>query len=177
MKTKLTLIALAFLLIGCASRKVNKSEVKEEVKTEQTVKEEVKTDTKKETNTNVKEVTTVTTDKEKNVVKEVTEITPDDKTKPATVKLPNGQIIDITNAKYRNEKTTDLSKEKTVSVKEYQLLQKRLELAKKQLNTAIQQNAELKRKLSDKETEAKSFFSYWWIIIIILFCYFFYKFF
>lgn len=169
MKTKLIILSLIFTIFAtsCASRKVNKSEVKEEIKTEQTVKEEVKTDTKKETNTNVKEVTTVTTDKEKNVVKEVTEITPDDKTKPATVKLPNGQVIDITNAKYRNEKITDLSKEKNVSVKEYQLLQKHLELAKKQRNTAVQQNAELKRKLSDKQTEAKRPFSWWWLILVV----------
>lgn len=101
---KKLLIILTFFIIGCSSRKVNKSDTKEESKTE-IVDTSKQTESKQsETNTNVKETKSTTIDKENNIVSDVTEITPDDKTKPASVKLPNGQIIDITNAKYRNEK-------------------------------------------------------------------------
>lgn len=51
MKTKLIILSLIFTIFGtsCASRKVNKSEVKEEATTEQTVKEETTTNTNTKT--------------------------------------------------------------------------------------------------------------------------------
>ena len=105
MKTKLTLIALAFLLIGCASRKVNKSEVKEEVKTEQTVKEETTTNT--DTNTTIVDTSETT---------EI-EIVPIDNSKPieynghkvinGTLKLSKKKNAISTNS---NEKVSQIAK-------------------------------------------------------------------
>ena len=105
MKTKLTLIALAFLLIGCASRKVNKSEVKEEAKTEQTVKEETTTNT--DTNTTIVDTSETT---------EI-EIVPIDNSKPieynghkvinGTLKLSKKKNAITTNS---NEKVSQIAK-------------------------------------------------------------------
>ena len=95
MKTKLTIIALAFLLIGCASRKVNKSEVKEEAKTEQTVKEETTTNT--DTNTKIVDTSETT---------EI-EIVPIDNSKPIEYnghKVTNGTLK---LSKRKNGITTD----------------------------------------------------------------------
>jgi len=164
---KTTLITLsALLLIGCGSRKVTvqKETVKEEVT--QTVKQTETETATKQTETNTKVTTDVKIDKENNVVSEVTEIVAKDETKPASVKLPNGQVIDLTNAKYRNIKTTDLSKEKKSYLSEYQKTAKELENVKKQRNLALQQVAKLEAELRKRDSERESF-NYWWLILLI----------
>jgi Fe2+ transport system protein B len=164
---KHTLIILsAFVLFGCASRKVNSTEVKETTEVKAVETETLKEEIKKESETNTKVVTDIKIDTEKNVVTEVTEITPEDKTKPASVKLPNGQIIDITNAKYRHEKKTDLSKEKKSYLSEYQQTKKDLENALKTIKKDKETIAKLTRQLKDKETKSERGFP-WWILILI----------
>lgn len=102
-----TIIALAFLMsaTSCASRKVNKSEVKEEATTEQTVKEE----TTKNTETNTKIVDTSETTE--------IEIVPIDNSKPievngkryvnARLKLSKRKNAITTNS---NEKVSQIAK-------------------------------------------------------------------
>lgn len=168
MKKSLILLS-TILLISCSTRKSTTQTNKVDLKTEtQTEVKETET-TKTEVNTNVAETKTTTIDKENNVVKEVTEITPDDKSKPASVKLPNGQTIDITNAKYRNEKTTDLSKEKSVSLSKYELIQKDLKQALKIAETLYKENIELKQKLKNKEVVKETIFTWqFWLFFFLL---------
>mgnify|MGYP001156601425 CR=1 FL=1 len=132
---RITLIALAFLLIGCASRKVNKSEVKEEVKTEQTVKEEVKTDSN--TNTTILDTSETT---------EI-EIVPIDNTKP--IEYNGHKVINGTLklSKKKNAITTDK-------------VEKVAQNVKKDGKTTSNKVVEVKQ----KQTEAKRPFSWWWII-------------
>ena len=138
MKTKLTIIALAFLLIGCASRKVNKSEVKEEVKTEQTVKEETTTNT----DTNIKIVDTSETTE--------IEIVPIDNSKP--IEYNGHKVINGTLklSKKKNAITTN-SKEKVSQI------------AKKEVKAKSNKVVEVKQ----KQTEAKRPFNWWWIILVV----------
>jgi lipopolysaccharide export LptBFGC system permease protein LptF len=159
--------ALFFLLCSCGSRKVetSKETVKEEVT--KTVKQTETETATKQTETNTKVTTDVKIDKENNVVSEVTEIVAKDETKPASVKLPNGQVIDLTNAKYRNVKTTDLSKEKKSYLSEYQKTSKELENVKKQRDLALQQVTKLEAELRKRDSERESF-NYWWLWILIL---------
>lgn len=138
MKTKLTLIALAFLVIGCASRKVNKSEVKEEVNTEQTVKEETTTNT--DTNTTIVDTSETT---------EI-EIIPIDNSKPIEYnghKVTNGTLK---LSKKKNAITTN-SNEKVSQI------------AKKEGKTKANKVVEV----NQKQTEAKRPFSWWWIILVV----------
>jgi len=165
---KHTLITLsALLLIGCGSRKATtqKETVKENVT--QSVKQTETETATKETETNTKVTTDVKIDTEKNVVSEVTEITAKDETKPASVKLPNGQVIDLTNAKYRNVKTSDLSKEKKSYLSEYKQTIKELENVKKQRDLSLKKIAKLEAELRRKNSERESF-NYWWLWILIL---------
>lgn len=138
MKTKLTLIALAFLLIGCASRKVNKSEVKEEVKTEQTVKEEVRT----ESNTN----TTIVDTSETTEI----EIVPIDITKP----------IEVNGKRYVNARLKLSKKKNAITTNSYEKVS---QIAKKEGKTKYNKVVEVKQ----KQTEAKTPFNWWWIILVV----------
>ena len=138
MKTKLTLIALAFLLIGCAARKVNKSEVKEEAKTEQTVKEEVKTDS----NTNTTIIDT----------SETTEI--------EIVPIDNSKPIEVNGKKYVNARLK-LSKRKNGITTDK--VEKVSQIAKKEGKTKSNKVIEVKQ----KQTEATRPFNWWWIILVV----------
>lgn len=138
MKTKLTIIALAFLLIGCASRKVNKSEVKEEAKTEQTVKEEVKTDSN--TNTTIIDAS------------ETTEI--------EIVPIDNSKPIEYNGHKVING-TLKLSKKKNAITTKSN--EKVSQIAKKSVKAKSNKVVEVKQ----KQTEAKRPFNWWWIILVV----------
>lgn len=138
MKTKLTLIALAFLLIGCASRKVNKSEVKEEVNTEQTVKEEVKTDS----NTNTTIIDT----------SETTEI--------EIVPIDNSKPIEVNGKKYVNARLKLSKKKNAITTNSNEKVS---QIAKKDGKTKSNKVVEVKQ----KQTEAKRPFSWWWIILVV----------
>jgi len=167
---------LLLFMTSCGSRKTNTEKVKEEVKieTSEVVTEKETTETK--TDVNVKVDTKTKVDTEKNVVTDITEITPQDNSKPSTIKLPNGQTIDITNAKYRNEKTTDLSKEKTISISKYELLQKQLKEALRIAEKVNRQNIKLLSERKNKQTEKT--YSWWnllWLLLIIPIYYFYRK--
>jgi hypothetical protein len=170
---KYTILILAFLLFSCGARNVNK----EDIKTDSIAKtiDVVKTETKinENTNENIKVTNKTEINKENNIVTEVTEITPDDKTKPASVKLANGQVIDITNAKYRNEKTTDLSKEKKVSISEYNKVKKELKKAliqsRKDKETIVKLQKQIKQKKVNKQQY--NILSFWWLYLLIIIAY------
>lgn len=168
-KTKIILLS-TILLISCGSRKVNKSETKEteSIKTKLTTNENLKTET--EVNTNVKETKSQVVDKQNNVVSEVTEITPIDATKESVFTDTKGQKYNLNNSKYRNEKTIDLSKEKSVSLSKYELIQNQLKLVIKQRNELLKQNAELKKQLNNKQVDKNQFnyFSLWWLYLLII---------
>lgn len=173
MKNKLIILSILFSILwtSCGARKVQKSETKEETKVEQT-STEVKTEvTQTETETNVKVVTETKVDTEKNVVSEVVEVTPIDNTKQSLYKDAKGNTYDITNAKYRNVKTTDLSKENKVTKEELNALLKELENVKKDSELKNKIIAEQKKQLIDKQTEKESWFSWWWLLIILIVAY------
>jgi len=136
---KKTLIILsAFVLFGCASRKVSKTEVKEttEVKaidTTKTVTESEKTENSVDTST----------------INEI-EIIPIDNTKP---------II------YNNKKVFNgILRLKTTKVnKVVEITEKFAKIEQKGVNKSGKQVIEVKQ----KETERKSFFSWWWLLLLI----------
>lgn len=140
MKTKFIILSLIFTIFGtsCASRKVNKSEVKEEVKTEQTVKEEVKTDSN--TNTTIIDTSETT---------EI-EIVPIDNSKP--IEYNGHKVINGTLklSKRKNAITTN-SNEKVSQI------------AKKEGKTKSNKVVEVKQ----KQIDAKRPFSWWWIILVV----------
>lgn len=138
MKTKLTLIALAFLLIGCASRKVNKSEVKEEVKTEQTVKEETTTNT--DTNTTIIDTS------------ETTEI--------EIVPIDNSKPIEINGKKYVNARLKLSKKKNAITTNSNEKVS---QIAKKKVKAKSNKVVDVKQ----KKTEAKRPFSWWGIILVV----------
>lgn len=129
---------LIFLLMGCSSRKVNKSEVKEEVETEQTVKEEVKTDSN--TNTTIVDTSETT---------EI-EIVPIDNTKP--IEYNGHKVINGTLklSKKKNAITTNLN-------------EKVSQIAKKEVKAKSNKIVEVKQ----KQTEAKRPFNWWWIVLVV----------
>lgn len=129
---------LIFLLMGCSSRKVNKSEVKEEVKTEQTVKEEVKTDSN--TNTTIVDTSETT---------EI-EIVPIDNSKP--IEYNGHKVINGTLklSKRKNAITTN-SNEKVSQIEKKEV--------KAKANKVV--------KVKQKQTEAKRPFSWWWLILVV----------
>lgn len=140
MKTKLIILSLIFTIFGtsCASRKVNKSEVKEEIKTEQTVKEETTTNTN--TNTTIVDTSETT---------EI-EIVPIDITKPIEVNGKRYVNARLKLSKKKNAITTN-SKEKVSQI------------AKKEVKAKSNKVVEVKQ----KQTEAKRPFSWWWIILVV----------
>lgn len=148
MKTKLIILSLIFTIFGtsCASRKVNKSEVTEETKTEQTVKEEVKTDSN--TNTTIIDTSETT---------EI-EIVPIDNTKPIEVNGKRYVNARLKLSKKKNAITTNSS-------------EKVSQIAKKEGKTKYNKVVEVKQ----KQTEAKRPFNWWWIILVIGVAYLIYK--
>lgn len=136
----IAIIVVCFLMsvTSCASRKVNKSEVKAEVKTEQTVKEEVKINT--DTNTTIVDTSETT---------EI-EIVPIDNSKP--IEYNGHKVINGTLklSKKKNAITTN-SNEKVSQI------------AKKEGKTKSNKVVEVKQ----KQTEAKRPFNWWWIILVV----------
>ena len=176
--TLLIAIAIAFIsvifLTSCGSRNVKKEDSKTDsiAKTIAVVKTETKIN--ENTNENIKVTNKTEINKKNNIVSDITEITPDDKSKPASVKLPNGQIIDITNAKYRNEKRTDLSKVKFIQLVDYQKTLNQLKNALIQSKKDKETIIELKKEINEKKVEKSQFnwgkfiLSFWWLWLILL---------
>ncbi len=162
------IVIIAICLCSCAgSRKVSKSELKEDTKIETTQTSTIKEEAKKETETNVKETTTVTIDEAKNVVTEVTEIVPIDATKDANFTDAKGQKYNLNNSKYRNEKTTDLSKEKTVSKSEYEKLLREAQTLLRIAEEREQMIIELQKKIDVKDTQRITFNFLWLLLLLI----------
>lgn len=168
MKKSLILLS-TILLISCSSRKSTTQTDKVDLKTEAEVQTKEVESTKVEVNTNVKETKSVTIDKENNVVKEVTEIVPIDATKESVFTDAKGQKYNLNNSKYRNEKTTDLSKEKSVALSKYELIQKELTDVKKERDLLLKENVSLKQQLKNKATDKESIFG--WEFYTFLFCF------
>jgi len=169
-------IIILCVVFGCGSRKVNKykTEIKETQTTE--VSKDSKEEAKKESETNIKETKTTTIDESKNIVTEVTEIVPVDQTKEATFTDAKGQKYNLNNSKYRNEKTTDLSKEKTVSISEYNKLKKDIETILKIAEQRGKTIIELQKEIDTKESDRGfNYLSLWWILPLIAVCYFSYR--
>ena len=144
---KKTLILLSSLtLVGCASRKVNKSET--EVKTEVTTT--VKDTTSKVTETKKAEKETINTDE--------LEITPIDTTKAIEVIDINGKVTTYKNAKIKR-KQTQVNKTTETETKV-------AENASKVGKTEAKQTVKEQKKQIDKE--AVSFFDYFWILLLLL---------
>lgn len=136
---KNTLIILsAFVLFGCASRKVNKTEVKEttEVKAIDTTKRVINTET------TVKSLDTST-------INEI-EIVPIDITKPimfGNTKVENGVL---------RLKTTKVNKVVEIDEKASEIESKGVSVGSKQV---IEKEV--------KQTERKSVVSWWWLLLLI----------
>ena len=184
MKTKklILLIATILVVVSCSSRKSTTQTDKVDLKTEAEVQTKEVESTKVEVNTNVKETKSVTIDKENNVVKEVTEIVPIDATKESVFTDAKGQKYNLNNSKYRNEKTTDLSKEKSVALSKYELIQKELTDVKKERDLLLKENVSLKQQLKNKATDKESIFGwefytflFFFLLIIIVMIYIGYK--
>lgn len=166
-------LLLLLILTSCASRKTNAEKVKEEVKIEmsEVVTEKETTETK--TDVNIKVDTKTKVDTEKNVVTETKTIKPIDATKKS-----NYKGIEFENAEINETKTTDLSKEKFVSLKDYELLMKDTEKAIKIAERLNKENIQLKTEIKNKETEKT--YSWWnllWFLLIIPIYYFYRKYF
>lgn len=96
------LLALAFTLISCGARKVNKSNTEESTKIESVVTDK----TKIESETNVTKKVVEVIDNKDETMTEVTTYTPIDNTKPANIIDEHGNKQSINNTIYRNEKVT-----------------------------------------------------------------------
>ena len=156
-------IFILLLLTSCASRKTNTEKLKEVQKIEVTEVVTEKETTETKTDTNIKEVIETKVDTEKNIVTETKTIRPID---------PNKEIIfkDLVfkNAEIKETKTTDLSKEKKVSIAEYNKAVSIAEKAIKEAKKLTELNAELRKELKNKETEKT--YSLWnllWLLLLI----------
>lgn len=146
MKNKLILSALAFTLLSCGARKVQKSET--EVKTEVTTT--VKDTTSKVSETKKREQVFSFTDE--------LEITPIDTTKAIEVVDSNGNKQTYFNAKIKR-KQTQVNKSVDTEIKV-------AENASKVGKTEAKQTVKQQTKQTDKE--AVSFWNYLWIILLLL---------
>jgi len=162
---RLLFIVLFIVLFfcSCSSRKTQTEKIKEVQKIEisEVVKEKQTTETK--VYTNIKEVTEIKVDKEKNIVTETKTIKPIDATKKS-----NYKGIEFENAEINETKTTDLSKEKYVSIKDFSKAIIIAEKAIKEAERLTKLNAELKKELKNKKTEKT--YSWWnvlWLLLLI----------
>ncbi len=135
---KISLIALSFLVMSCASRKVDRKEEKQKIDFTEQTSEETKTDSQ----TTTKVIDTSTIDE--------IEIVPIDSTKPVVINGKTYLNAKIKHVKRKNNITTD----KVEKVAKNQHKQAKREL-----------KAETSSK--EKETERKSGFSWWWILLAI----------
>lgn len=135
---KISIIALSFLLMSCASRKVAKSET--EIKTETETK--AVTETKTDVNTNTVTVDTSTTNE--------IEFIPVDNTKP----------IIVDGKKYDNVIVRRVNKKNNVVTIENEKVS---QIAKKEVKAKSNKVVEVKQ----KQTEAKRPFSLWWLILVV----------
>jgi hypothetical protein len=136
---KISLIALSFLVMSCASRKVDRKEEKQKIDFTENVTEETKTDSQ----TTTKVIDTSTIDE--------IEIIPIDSTKPVVI---NGKTF--LNAKIKHVKRKyNITTDKVEKVAENQRKQAKRELKIDNSN-------------KEKQTERKSGFSWWWLLFLLI---------
>lgn len=136
---KISLIALSFLVMSCASRKVDRKEEKQKIDFTENVTEETKTDSQ----TTTKVIDTSTIDE--------IEIIPIDSTKPVVINGKTFLNAKIKHVKRKNNITTD----KVEKVAENQRKQAKRELKIDNSN-------------KEKQTERKSGFSWWWLLFLLI---------
>ena len=156
-------VLLIALGCSCSSRKTSTEKVKEvqKIESNETITDKSKIETK--TDTNIKEVIETKVDTEKNIVTETKTIKPIDATKKS-----NYKGIEFENAEINETKTIDLSKEKKVSIAEYNKAVSIAEKAIKEAKRLKELNAELVKELKNKKTEKT--FSFWnllWLLLLI----------
>jgi hypothetical protein len=138
---KKLLIILTFFIIGCSSRKVNKSDTKEE--TQIAILDTSKTETK--TDTNIKVIDCTDTD-------EIT-IVPVDNTKEIIVNGKKYFNVSLKHRKVKNNITTN-----------------KVEKVAKIEQKAVKTNVKAKRVIEVKQVERKgiTFLSFWWLWLLII---------
>jgi hypothetical protein len=135
---KISLIALSFLVMSCATRKTDRKEEKQKIDFTENVTEETKTDSQ----TTTKVIDTSTIDE--------IEIIPIDSTKPVVINGKTYLNAKIKHVKRKNNITTD----KVEKVAENQRKQAKRELKIDNSN-------------KEKQTERESGFSWWWLLLLI----------
>jgi hypothetical protein len=150
MRNKLILLFLiTFLIVGCGSRKVNKSVTKEETQIE--ILDTSKTETK--TDTNVKVISCFESD-------EIT-IVPIDSTKEIFVNGKTYRNVVLKHKKVKANKVVEQSK-------------KEFKTEQKAVKTNIKKQTQIEVKQIDKEQF--NFLSLWWLyLLILIICYFAYR--
>lgn len=140
MVNKLILL-LSILIVGCGSRKVNKSNIKEETQIE--IIDTSKTETKTDTNTKV--ISCFETD-------EIT-IVPIDSTKEIFVNGKTYRNVVLKHKKVKANKVVEQSK-------------KEVKIEQKAVKTNIKKQTQIEVKQIDKEQF--NFLSLWWLYLLIL---------
>jgi hypothetical protein len=142
-------LLILLLFISCGARKVNKSETKQDIKTETTIAVVDTSKTTTDTKENIKIIDNSTSDE--------IEVTPIDSTKPMVI---NGKTY--LNAKIKHQKkkaNKSIVKDKTIAQK----AQKGVNIKS---NNKIEETKQATIKKIDKE--AVSFWNYLWFLFIIL---------
>jgi hypothetical protein len=135
---KISLIALSFLVMSCASRKVDRKEEKQKINFTEQVSEETKTDSQ----TTTKVIDTSTIDE--------IEIIPIDSTKPVVI---NGKT-------YLNAKIKHVKRKNNINTDK---VEKVAEIQRK----AVKRELKIDNSIKEKQTERESGFSWWWLLLLI----------
>ena len=141
MKNLIFLIAL--ILIGCGTRKVEKSTL------------DVKKEVDKEVSTVDNKVSESKTETSNDVVTDDIEIVPIDSTKAIEVIAPDGKVTKYKNARISNKKIVD----KTKVVNDTKVVESSQAKASEKSNEVI--------KVSEKKTERTSW-SWWWLLLLLI---------
>lgn len=168
MKTiiKILLISLFFSLIAlglisCGARKIEKSIVKEEVKSEVSDK----STTEKQFESNIKENIVVKIDDKNKTIIEETTYEPKDPTKEAIVIEPDGSKTILNNSKKITKKTTKQNDTKSEIKYDSEIKQKEAVKDKKAIKASS--NTDVVKKASKTEREAVSMWNWLWLLIPI----------
>jgi len=166
MKKSITILT-ALILIGCGTRKTQKSLTKSEseTKTEVTVNERTLTETKEESNVNIS--TKTETNKETNETIKTTNVKPIDNTKPATYKDAKGNLIDLTNSELTTTETIRKAKEMIADLKDVVANEKVTKNEEKDLNIKGKNETEASDLNKNGNTHRTNVGKWWqWLIFI-----------
>lgn len=155
---------IMFSLISCGTRKVAKSETKEETKTELTDNSTIE----QQSGSNIKTTTAVKTDDKNETVTEETTISPEDNTKEAFIIEKDGTKTVLNNVKKTVKKTTQNNNTQTNKTENSEIKQNsgsKEQKAVKQTNTSV-------KKENSKQADKKQFnpLNLIWIGLLFLIC-------